>query len=104
MINRSENVLLIMNGIFEDEKKKLSDKKKQYRDEINQLKDKISENRLKNNLGHIFSYKDFDVAKLVPSDIIVERVDRDDEENIEDFEALREKGEMIINYYEHLEE
>ena len=34
---------------------------------------------MKNNLGHIFSYDDFDMNKLIPSDIIVQKIDKNDE-------------------------
>ena len=45
------------------------------------------------NMGHIFSYKDFDLTKLVPSDIIIERADMDDSEiSLNDFETIKKKG------------
>lgn len=93
MINRSEKVLGLMNQLLTEEEVKLIDQKNIYKEEIKDLKEKVNEKRTNQNLGHIFSYKDFDITKLIPSDIIIEKADCDISEiNFNDFSCIKKKG------------
>ena len=89
-----------MEKVMKQQRDKFEMQKNQYQEQIKTLRKRIEQKRI--NLGHLFSYKEWESEKLVPETMIIEK----GEENVSELtshgiqdEQMKKKAEEIMNYY-----